>query len=67
LHGAKHTARCIVPAGAPHHVSEHEWNERIQGAGGRSIQDLQAHQPNFVIGDGKQRTAKRQRPKSNQQ
>ena len=67
LHGAKHTARCIVPAGAQHHVSEHEWNERIQSAGGYSIQDLKAYEPNFVIGDREQRTTNRQRPQSNQQ
>ena len=37
-------------------------NERFQCAGGYSIQDLQAHQPNFVIGDREQRTTNRQRP-----
>ena len=62
LHGAKHTARCIVPAGSQHYVSEHEWNKRIQGASGHPIQDLHAHQPNFVIGDRIQHTSDRQRP-----
>ena len=52
---------------AQHRVSEHERNERIQGAGGCSVQDLQAHRPNFVIGDRGQYGANRPRPKSNQQ
>ena len=62
LQGAKHTPRSIVPAGAEHHVSEHEWNERIQSAGGYSIQDLKAYEPNFVIGDREQRTTKSAAP-----
>ena len=38
-----------------------------KSAGGYSVQDLQAHQPNFVIGYREQCGANRQRPKSNQQ
>jgi hypothetical protein len=60
--GAKHTARCIVPAGAQHRQRAREWNERIQGAAATPSRTCRLHEPNFVIGDREQRTTNRQRP-----